>query len=375
MFRRIYAMAWKESLHIIRDFRTLYIAFVIPIFLILLFGYAVNFDIDHIPIGICDQDRSMQSREFISKIQAGGWFEAKTVTSEPDEIQDAVQKGRIRIGLFIPSEFHKNISRGETAQIGAVLDGSDNGSANAGYNYLQLFFNEYKFSILRKSFLQYGIHPPAVPEIKPRILFNPELKSRYYMLPGIIVLITAIMSAMLTSITAAKEWERGTMEQLISTPVRPHEIILGKIIPYTAISMIQSLISASVAVWVFELPFEGRIADLLITNLFFSIGALGIGITISSVLKSQLPAIQVSLIASMLPSLFFSNFVFPIDSMPLPLRILSGIVPAKYFLLMLRTIFLKGTGFSAYYIEFIFLTVFCFLVLAAASRNTPKRIL
>ncbi|HMY66051.1 MAG TPA: ABC transporter permease, partial [Leptospiraceae bacterium] len=319
MLRRIYAMAWKESLHIIRDFRTLYIAFVIPIFLILLFGYAVNFDIDHIPVGICDQDRSMQSREFISKIQAGGWFEAKTVTSEPQEIQDALQKGRIRIGLFIPAEFHKKLNRGETAQIGAVLDGSDNGSANAGYNYLQFFFNEYKFSILRKSFQQYGIHPPAVPEIKPRILFNPELKSRYYMLPGIIVLITAIMSAMLTSLTAAKEWERGTMEQLISTPVRPHEIILGKILPYTAISMIQSLISASVAVWIFELPFEGRIADLLITNLFFSIGALGIGITVSSVLKSQLPAIQVSLIASMLPSLFFSNFVFPIDSMPLPL--------------------------------------------------------
>lgn len=374
MWRRIRAMAHKEYLHIIRDFRTLYLALIMPVVMIMLFGYAINFDIDHIGMGICDQDNSKSSREFINKIKAGDWFSVKLVTHETSQVEKAMMDGTIKIGIFIPPHFERSLVRGETAPLSAIVDGSDNNAANTGINYLDIFLQQYQRGLMEGFFNRYGIPLPPQVRVMPKILFNPELLSRYYILPGIIVLIMAIIAALLTSLTMAREWERGTMEQLISTPVRPLEIILGKLIPYIGISLLQVLISVVFAVFIFHVPFVGNLISLFLTSTLFAVGVLGLGIALSSVLKSQLPAMQVALIVTMLPSILLSNFVFPIDSMPPIIRMITYIVPAKYFLVMLRTIFLKGTGMMAYTTEIMFLVLFCIFIIAVATKKTQKRI-
>jgi len=374
MLRRILAIAKKESLHIRRDFRTLYLALVMPVIMILLFGYAIDFDIDHIALGICDQDNTVASRELSSRITAGGWFEIKRFTHDQLELESDLDTGYIKVALYIPEGFERNILRGETGVVAPVLDGSDNNAAQVGYNYLELFFALYRRELLESALQRAGLSLPGHVEISPRIYFNPELKSRYYILPGIIALTMAMMLALLTSITVAREWERGSMEQLIATPVRPHEIVLGKILPYIGIGLLQVTLAASFAVFVFHIPFEGSLLSLYGTSLLFAVGALGLGLLISAIMKSQLPAMQAALVASMLPSVLLSNFVFPIDSMPSLVRLVTYIVPARYFLVMLRTIFLKGSGMFAYVPEILFLFAYSTLVLVVTTKRLRKKI-
>ena len=369
---RIRAMAEKEFLHIIRDMRTLYIALGMPVLMILLFGYAVDFDIDHIKIGICDQDNSSQSRDLIQKLQAGHWFEAQFTTRNQTDLESALDAGTIKIGLVLPAGLARRMARGESVTVGAIVDGSDNNAAVVGMNYLELFFATYNGRIIQRFMENNGAAMHRL-EVRPRILFNPDLKTRFYIIPGIIVLILAVLAALLTSLAVAREWERGSMEQLISTPVRSHEIILGKILPYMGISLFQTILVTLFAVFLFKIPFEGSLLSLLLTSLLFASGALGLGLLFSSVLKSQLPAMQVALVATMLPSLFLSNFVFPIASMPPLVRLITYIVPAKYFLVMLRTIFLKGSGIMGYWSEILFLCIFTFLVLTVATKRMVKR--
>ncbi|MCB1165223.1 MAG: ABC transporter permease [Leptospiraceae bacterium] len=369
---RIRAMAEKEFLHIIRDMRTLYIALGMPVLMILLFGYAVDFDIDHIKIGICDQDNSSQSRDLIQKLQAGHWFEAQFITRNQTDLESALDAGTIKIGLVLPAGLARRMARGESVTVGAIVDGSDNNAAVVGMNYLELFFATYNGRIIQRFMENNGAVMHRL-EVRPRILFNPDLKTRFYIIPGIIVLILAVLAALLTSLAVAREWERGSMEQLISTPVRSHEIILGKILPYMGISLFQTILVTLFAVFLFKIPFEGSLLSLLFTSLLFASGALGLGLLFSSVLKSQLPAMQVALVATMLPSLFLSNFVFPIASMPPLVRLITYIVPAKYFLVMLRTIFLKGSGIMGYWSEILFLCIFTFLVLTVATKRMVKR--
>lgn len=374
MLRRIKAMAWKESLHIFRDFRTLYLAFILPILMMILFGYAINFDIDNIPIGVCDQDNTKQTREFVRKLTAADWFHLKFTTTDVKQVEKALDQGEIKIALIIPPGFTKRIKRNELSSLDALIDGSNNSSALTGFQYLQAFIGMYQGDLLESHLQKYGISNLARTEILPHILFNPELKSRFYTLPGLIVIIIAIMSALLTSLTLAKEWERGTMEQLISTPVRPFEIVIGKLIPYISISLLQTLMSVAMAVYIFKVPFVGNLFALLFTSLLFSIGVLGLGMAISGALKTQLTAMQAALLATMLPSLFLSNFMFPIESMPPLIRLVTNIIPAKYFLVMIRTIFLKGTGFESYFMDALFLALFCVIIIAIAVKKTGKRI-
>lgn len=374
MLRRIKAIARKEMIHILRDFRTLYLALILPLGMILLFGYAINMDIDQVRMGMVDQDNSPESRELLTRIQAGGWFRIMDFGHDQNLLAHSLDQGRIKLGLLIPPGFGLSLRRGEVAQVQGLVDGSDNNAATVGVNYLEIFFSTYRQSILEDYLNRTGTTLPGFPTPMPRILFNPELKSRYYILPGIIVLIIAIISALLTSIVIAREWERGTMEQLISTPVRSHEIIIGKLLPYIGISLFQVALSVTISVTVFEIPFKGSLFSLFFTSTLFSIGALGLGILLSTVLKSQLPAMQVAIIASMLPSLFLSNFFFPVDSMPPVVRLFSYIIPAKYYLVMLRTIFLKGSGMGAYITEILFLIGFSLLILTVASKKLVKKV-
>lgn len=373
---RIYAMAWKEWIHIRRDFRTLYLAFILPVVMILIFGYAVDFDIDGIRMGVVDRDRTEESRSFIALLTAGGWFRLERYETTDSGLMTALDSGQIKIGVFIPEGFARSIRRGDQPEIQALLDGSDNNAATVGQNYLLLGAARYSESIMKDGLNRAGLAGIRIARLSPAplIYFNPELKSRFYILPGIIALTTAILAALLTSLVIAREWERGTMEQLIATPVRPYEIIIGKIIPYIGISVLQTTMTAVLSVVVFGIPFRGNPIWLLPGAVLFATGTLGLGMMLSSVMKSQLPAMQAAFVATMLPGIILSNFVFPIESMPAIIRMITYIVPAKYFLVVLRTLFLKGTGPEAYVLELVFLALFAAFVLFVATRKTVKRV-
>lgn len=376
--RRLMAIAWKEVIHIRRDFRTLYLAFGLPVMMILLFGYAVDFDIDRIRTGVIDRDQSSMSRRFVQRLTAGGWFRVVLYEHSDRVLMEAMDEGRIKVAIIIPAGFERSIKRGEQATLQTLLDGSDNNAASVGQNYLLLFTGQFNASLFESYLARTGLnargHPHRGLDVSPFIYFNPELKSRFYVLPGIIALTTAILAALLTSLVIAREWERGTMEQLIATPVRSYEIVLGKILPFVGIGIVQTLMTAAFAVYVFGIPFRGNLFWLLTAAFLFSVGTLGLGLMLSSVLKSQLPAMQAAFVATMLPGIILSNFVFPIEAMPPVVRLITYIVPARYFLVVLRTIFLKGSGASAFALELVFLAMYAGLVLTVATRRLRKKV-
>lgn len=376
--RRLMAIAWKEVIHIRRDFRTLYLAFGLPVMMILLFGYAVDFDIDRIRTGVIDRDQSSMSRRFVQRLTAGGWFRVVLYEHSDRVLMEAMDEGRIKVAIIIPAGFERSIKRGEQATLQALLDGSDSNAASVGQNYLLLFTGQFNASLFESYLARTGLNARGRPhrglDVSPFIYFNPELKSRFYVLPGIIALTTAILAALLTSLVIAREWERGTMEQLIATPVRSYEIVLGKILPFVGIGIVQTLMTAAFAVYVFGIPFRGNLFWLLTAAFLFSVGTLGLGLMLSSVLKSQLPAMQAAFVATMLPGIILSNFVFPIEAMPPVVRLITYIVPARYFLVVLRTIFLKGSGASAFAMELVFLAMYAGLVLTVATRRLRKKV-
>lgn len=374
MLRRIKAIAKKEVIHIFRDFRTLFLALAMPVFMILLFGYAIDFDIDELEVGVQDLDRSAESRKVIRDMTSGNMFRMVDFSLDLDLLKAKMGRGEIKMILMIPPGYGLALRRGEKSEIGVLVDGSNNNTATIAMNYLNLFSGYLNLQLLEEFEKQTGARRTGAILPAARIFFNPELESRYYILPGIIALIMAILSALLTSITVAREWEKGSMEQLITTPVRPSEIIAGKILPYIAISLIQVTLATALAVFLFQIPFRGNLMMLYAGSFFFAGGALGLGILLSSVLKAQLPAMQIAIVASMIPSILLSNFVFPIASMPAFVRWITYLIPARYYLTILRSVFLKGTGFEVWFAEVLFLTAFTLLVLTVAVKKTGRRI-
>lgn len=376
--RRIGAMAWKEMIHIKRDFRTLYLSFALPVLMILIFGYAVEFDVDKIRVGINDRDRTEESRQFISKLISADWFRLESYEETDQALMQALDQGKIKVAIFIPEGFSKSIKREEQPVIQAILDGSDNNAASVSQNYLLLFGSQYSATLQRNQLNRAGVFSAKREFARlsglPFIYYNPELKSRFYVLPGIIALTTAILAALLTSLVIAREWERGTMEQLIATPVRPFEIVIGKLVPYTAISLLQTGLTTLLAVIVFKVPFEGNFLWLIPSGFLFAVGTLGLGVMLSSILKSQLPAMQAAFVATMLPGIILSNFVFPIESMPALIQLLTYTVSSKYFLVILRTLFLKGSGLEAFAVEMLWLLAFAALMLFVAILKLVKKV-
>lgn len=371
---RLLAMAWKEWIEIIRDGRTLYLAIFLPLLMVLIFGYAINFDVDHIPVGVVDQDNSRASREFQARLFAPGWLEKKAESDSLSELSKKMKTGEIKMILSIPKGFKTSLSRNESTPVFLGVDGSDNTRATLGNGYFQNFLNLYELEKMRKRAEARGEFQMAGVQTEPRVYFNPELKSRYFILPGIMVVTLAILAALLTSISIAREWERGSMEQLIATPIRPVEMLLGKLVPYLFISLIQVAITVVLGLFLFHVPLRGSLFDLFAVSLLFSTAALGLGLFFSAVLKAQMVAMQISLIATMLPSVFLSGFIFPIESMPGAIQLITYILPAQYYLVMLRTIFLKGSGFEAFWLEALFLFIFSLIVLNVARIKLVKRI-
>jgi ABC-2 type transport system permease protein len=361
---RLLAIARKEVLQLRRDPRSLVMAFVVPAFLTLVFGYVMNFDVKHLRLGVIDQDRTMASRDLVSAFSASGYF---TVTERPERTDDAeplLQRGAVRMVLVIPPGF----AAGRDRQLQALVDGGDANTAAIAMNYANAIVASWAARTT----------PDARRTItvvaQTRVWYNEELKSSNMVVPGLIAVIMMIIAAMLTALTVAREWERGTMEQLAATPVHPAEVILGKLVPYFVIGLFDVAVAVTIGLTIFKVPFRGSALLLLGTTALFLVGALGLGIFISAAIKSQLLATQVAMVVTYMPSLLLSGLMFDIASMPKPLALITLIVPARYFITVLRGVFLKGVGPAVLWPQALGMLLFAVIGLTLAVRAFRKEI-
>ena len=373
--RRLFAITRKEFLHIIRDVRSLVASLLIPIMLLVLFGWALNFDVDNIETVICDFDNSPKSRELVSRILESRFFKVVDHPAGMKELERHVMFGRAAIGIIIPESFDRDISRDGSPVIGVIVDGSDSNRASIGLGYLNNMISMFSSELLRDKMINLGVKKVESPiEVRQRVWFNPELESKNYIVPGLIAVIMAVISAMLTALTIAREWERGTMEQLISTPVRSHELILGKLIPYVILGYIDVDVSLAMGIFVFGVPFNGSFLTFFAVSTMFLIGAMSMGLLISIIGKTQLVANQMSMLLAFLPAFLLSGFAFAIENMPMPLQFLTKLFPATYYVKIVKGIFLKGVGVRMLWYDMALLAVYCVALFALANLKFKKRL-
>jgi ABC-2 type transport system permease protein len=371
-FTRLWAVARKELLQLRRDPRSLVLAFVLPLVLLVLFGYAITWDVRDIETAVLDQDRSARSRELLDAFSASGYFEIERHLSGPEEIRPLLDRGEVQLVLVIPPGFTEEWAEGLTrdgaagADLQAILDGSDANTATIALGYAR--------GVVASLAGGPGGRPATPIEVASRVWYNEELESRNMIVPGLVAVIMMIIAAMLTSLTIAREWERGTMEQLAATPVTRLEVVLGKLLPYLGIGLLDVVTSSLLGVLLFGVPFRGNPALLMVLSFFFLLGALGLGMFISARTKSQLLATQVAMIATFLPAFLLSGFMFAISVMPAALRAVTYLVPARYFLVVTRGIFLKGVGVEVLRVQGLLMVVFAAAGLALAVASFKKEL-
>ena len=374
-FTRFLAMARKEVVQILRDTRSLIIVVIMPVILVLLFGYGVNLDQKHLPIYVWDREGSQESQDLLKRFQASDYFEVIRVVSSYPELLRAIDDGRIRMALVIPWNFSQAVHDGGGTAVQALVDATDDNTANVAMGYAQAIVQGYSSQVQLEWLQQRGqaAQPPPL-RVETRTWYNEDLESSAFIIPGVLALVMSVIGAFLTSLTIAREWERGTMEQLVSTPVTPLEIMLGKLAPYFLIGMFDVVICALLALYWFHVPFRGSFVALLISSALFMVVVLALGFFISVVAKNQLAASQMALLATFLPAFLLSGFLYAIEQMPVILQWITRILPARYYVSLLKKIFLKGTATSLLYADLIPLTIFALVLTVLATRSFHKRL-
>lgn len=367
--RRLSAMARKEWIQLRRDPRSLAMAFLLPLLLLVFFGYAITWDIDDLPLAVLDQDRSRSSRELVEAFEASGYFSVAQRLDGYHEVDAPLASGEVRGVLVVPAGFGRHLASGRAAPVQLLLDGSDANTATIALNYADAIAGGFS----RRVLLQ-GSAAQLPVEAQIRVWYNPQLESRSMIVPGLVAVIMSIIAAMLTALTIAREWERGTMEQLAATPVGRLEVILGKLLPYLLIGAFDVAVTVVAGLVLFDLPFRGSVLLLAAFTLLFLTGALGLGIFISAALKSQVLATQAVLVATYLPAVLLSGFLFDIQSMPAFLQGLTHLIPARYYITVTRGIFLKGVGIEALWPQALFMFTFALAGLGLATRAFRKEI-
>jgi ABC-2 type transport system permease protein len=372
---RVWAITRKEFIHVLRDPRSLGMAIAIPMLLLMLYGYALTLDVDNVPLVVWDQSQSPASREYISRFDGSRYFSVRGYARNYREVTEAIDSGQALVALVIPREFADRIESGRAASVQLIVDGSDANTATLAANYADAATLAYAQQIGLEQIQRQGGRATRLPlEFRPRVWFNADLESRNYIIPGLIAVIMMVIAAMLTSLTVAREWERGTMEQLISTPVKGRELILGKLLPYFSIGFVDVLLAVLMGEFLFRVPLRGSVALLFIFAAIFLAGAMSLGLLISIVTKSQLLANQLSMVMTFVPSLLLSGFVFAIANMPQPLQAITYVIPARYFVALLKGIYLKGVGLEILAGEAALLTVFGVAMVALANLTFKKKL-
>ncbi len=369
-FRRLLAVARKEWLHLLRDWRSLTLALAIPLLLILLYGYALTLDLRNVPTVVWDQGHTPESRELLSLFQSSPYFTIKGYRTNYQELQHDLDRGFAMIALVIPADFATKVQGAKPVKLQILVDGSDANTSRLAMNYATTIGGIYSRSVTAEQMQQKGWGELKQPvELLQRSWYNPGLRSQNVLIPGIIALVMIVVAALLTSTTIAKEWELGTMEQLISTPLRGPELIFGKVIPYFCIGIFDVAMAVGIGKWIFAVPIVGSSGLLFAMSSVFLTGALFLGLTLSIKLKTQVLANQLAIIIGFLPTLLLSGFVFAIENMPLPLQFLTYIVPARYFIAILRGIYLKGIGLEILWLNALFLALYAVIMIIVAHRK------
>jgi ABC-2 type transport system permease protein len=373
--RRIAAIMRKEFIQIARDVRSLLIIFAIPLILLFIYGYAVNLDVKHVPLCVYDRDGSQESQDLLKGFQATEYFNIVRLARDYREVVQDIDTGDCAMAVVIPHDFSQKLRTGAGTSVQALLDASDSNSANIGLGYAQGIVAAYSSRVQVDWARSRGAAPPALPfEIRARTWFNEDLESMANIVPGVVALVMAVVGAFLTSLTIAREWERGTMEQLISTPVGALEIQIGKLIPYFLIGMADTAVCAALGVWWFGVPFRGSWTVLFGSSALFLIVVLSLGYWMSVTAKSQLAASQMALVATFLPTFLLSGFLFPIDQMPVIVQGITRVLPARYYVTILRNVFLKGTPISLFASQISALGIYALILVTMATRAFHKRL-
>ena len=374
-FTRFLAVARKEVVQILRDSRSLIIVVIMPVVLVLLFGYGVSLDLKGLPIFVYDRDGSQQSQDLLKRFQASAYFDIVRVVNDYPALTRALDDGHARMGIVVPWDFSERLHDGGPVQVQALVDGTDDNTANLLIGYAQAVVQGYS-SDLQLDWLRNHGQPaqPASVSVETRTWYNEDLESSAFIVPGVLALVMSVIGAFLTSLTIAREWERGTMEQLISTPVTSLEIMLGKLAPYFAIGMFDVIVCALVAIYWFQVPFRGSYLTLLISSALFLVVVLALGFFISVIAGSQLAASQIALLITFLPAFLLSGFLYSIEQMPIVLQWITRILPARYYVSVLKKIFLKGTPAALLYADLVPLTVFALVLAVLATRAFHKRL-
>jgi ABC-2 type transport system permease protein len=372
---RLLAVARKEVIQILRDSRSLAIVVIMPVTLMLLFGYGVNLDLKGLPIYVYDQDGSQQSQDLLKHFQASEYFHVVRVVDNYPTITRALDDGHAKMGIVIPWDFSLQLSHGGPVQVQALVDATDDNTANVLIGYAQAVVQGYSSEVQLNWLRQRGqpMQPAAV-SVETRTWYNEDLESSAFIVPGVLALVMSVIGAFLTSLTIAREWERGSMEQLISTPVSAMEIMLGKLAPYFILGMFDVIVCAVIAIYWFHVPFRGSYVTLLVSSALFLVVVLSLGFFISVLAKSQFAASQIALLITFLPAFLLSGFLFSIEQMPVVLQWITRILPARYYVSVLKQIFLKGTPTALLYADLIPLAVFALLLALLATRSFHKRL-
>jgi len=372
---RVRAVARKEFIHIYRDPRSLAMAVAIPMLLLLLFGYALTLDVDEVPLIVWDRSQTAASRDFVSRFTGSNYFTPSVRCWNYAGIERAIDSGRALAGLVVPADFAADLGAGRETRVQLIVDGSDSNTATIAMGYADAVARAYSQDLAIAHVRRTSgrrLDPPLI--LRPRVWYNADMESRNYIIPGLIAVIMMVIAALLTSLTVAREWERGTMEQLMSTPVLGSDLILGKLIPYFVIGMVDVVIAVLMGEFLFGVPLRGNPALLFAAAAVFLAGALSLGMLISVTTRNQLLASQLSMVLTFLPSFLLSGFMYAVDNMPRPIQALTYLIPARYFVALLKGIYLKGIGLEVLAAEAVFLAVFAFVAAALANAKFRKKL-
>jgi ABC-2 type transport system permease protein len=372
--RKVGHIIRKEFIQLRRDRRMFFIIFFSPVLQLILLGYAANLDIKNIPVVFCDLDSSSASRDFIARFPSSGYFSVEATLDRIDDVDAYIDKGEASLALIIPSGMGRRLAGQEPVSIQVIVDGAESQTAVIGLNYATMIGLKYSRQILIERLKQYSpaFSPPKVePEV--RVWYNPELRSRNFMIPGVLAMVLMIVTMMLTSLGIVKEREQGTMEQLLVTPIRAHELILGKLLPFFLIGLIEIGVVVAVAVFWFGVPVKGSIWLLFALSPTFMLTTLGLGLFISTISRNQQQA-MLTAVFFILPQIILSGFVFPIENMPRIIQSLTYVVPLRYFLVIIRGLFLKAAGWGALWDETAALVVFGVVILGLSVLRFRKNL-
>ncbi|WP_179337808.1 ABC transporter permease [Winogradskyella ludwigii] len=336
--KRFIGFIKKEFYHIFRDRRSLFILFGMPIAQIMLFGFAITNEINNVDIAILDHSKDTTTEEIINKISASKYFSINQFIERESDIETIFKKGKVKAVLNFEKDFSKNLIKDNKATVQIITDATDPNTANTISNYVNAILQQYQKELNKDITITYQIIPQT------RMVYNPELKSVYMFVPGVMTIILMLVSAMMTSISITREKELGTMEILLVSPIKPIQVIIGKVFPYIFLSIINAIVIVVLSIFIFKMPVQGSLFLLGFESVLFIITSLALGILISTISATQQTAMMISLMGLMLPVILLSGFIFPISSMPLPLQVISNIIPAKWFIIIIKGIMLKGVG-------------------------------